>query len=82
MHPDQMSSAMSNEMLSTALYTKTGSIDFITRLAKVLARRARKPVYTGGEVRFWSVEDEGEALRGIVEVVMGRLAQDEPNGTT
>jgi len=63
----------SNETLSTSLYHKTNSIDFITRLAKVLARRARKPVYVGGEVKFWEVEDEGIALRGIVEVVMGRL---------
>jgi hypothetical protein len=77
-----MSNFRSNEMLSTALYTKTGSIDFITRLAKVLARRIKKPVYVGGEVRFWSVEDEGEALRVIVDVVMRRLAQDGQNGTT
>lgn len=63
----------SNETLSTALYTKTGSVDFVTRLAKVLARRTRKPVYVGGEVRFWSIEDEGVALRGIVETVMTRL---------
>lgn len=65
----------SNETLSTALYSKTGSVDFVTRLAKVLARRTRKPVYVGGEVRFWSIEDEGVALRGIVEIVMGRLSQ-------
>jgi hypothetical protein len=63
----------SNETLSTSLYHKTDSIDFITRLAKVLARRTRKPVYVGGEVKFWEVEDEGIALRGIVQVVMERL---------
>ena len=63
----------SNETLSTSLYHKTDSIDFITRLTKVLARKAGKPAYVGGEVKFWEVEDEGIALRGIVEVVMERL---------
>lgn len=71
-----MSNSRSNETLGTALYKKTGSIDFVTRLAKVLARRLRKPVYVGGEVRFWAVEDEGHALRGIVQVVVDGIGQE------
>jgi len=63
------------------LYQKNGSIDFITRLAKVLARRSRKPVYVGGEVRFWAVEDEGEALRGVVQIVMAEIGQEQNQPT-
>jgi len=76
-----MSSSGSNETLGTALYQKTGSIDFVTRLAKVLARRLRKPVYVGGEVRFWAVEDEGHALRGIVQIVVDKIGQEANTAT-
>ncbi len=57
--------------LSTALYTRTSSVDFMTRLAKILARKLEKPVYAGGQVKFWVQEDEAAGLRGVVDVVMG-----------
>lgn len=59
--------------LSTALYNRASSVDFATRLAKVLARRLDLPVYVGGEVSVWGTEDEGAALRRCVEVVVGAV---------
>jgi len=76
-----MTSSRSNETLNTALYQRPDSIDFVTRLAKILARRLHKPVYVGGEVRFWAVEDEGQALRGIVQTVIDKIEQETNTST-
>lgn len=59
--------------LSTALYNRASSVDFATRLAKIVARRVGVPVYVGGEVSVWGTEDEGDALRGCIEVVVGAV---------
>ncbi|KAI4922981.1 hypothetical protein J4E90_001417 [Alternaria incomplexa] len=71
------------ETLSTPLYTHGGTLDFATRLSKVLARKTEKPVYVGNSSSFASagmggtVEEEMEGFRRVVEVVMGLLKADK-----
>ena len=65
--------------LCTPLYTQSNTMDFATRLAKVLARRTGKPVYVGNSMSFAAagrggdVEEEMEGFRMVVEVVMGEI---------
>lgn len=60
-------------VLSTTLYTSS-SIEFTTRLAKILARRMTRPVYVGCSLDPGAlglmVEEEMEGLGRIVDVVM------------
>ena len=64
------------QTLSTPLYTYESSIEFTTRLAKLLARKTGKPVYVGNSVSFASagmggtVEEEMEGFRKVVNVVV------------
>ncbi|GAB7360017.1 hypothetical protein MBLNU230_g7542t1 [Neophaeotheca triangularis] len=65
-----------NQPISTALYTVPSSLDFATRMAKLLARKTKKPCYVSssinlsGSVQGGTVEEEMEAFRTIVQVVM------------
>lgn len=65
-----------SQPLSTPLYTLPSSQDFATRMAKVLASRTKRPCYVGssvnlsGAVAGGTVEEEMEAFRAIVKVVM------------
>ncbi|USP74733.1 hypothetical protein yc1106_02007 [Curvularia clavata] len=67
------------DTLSTPLFTHGATLDFTTRLSKVLARRTGKPVYVGNSSSFASagmggtVEEEMEGFRRVVEVVMDVL---------
>lgn len=69
------------ETLSTPLFTHSSTLDFTTRLSKVLARKTGKPVYVGNSSSFASagmggtVEEEMEGFRRVVEVVMGLLKE-------
>ncbi|CAG5143452.1 uncharacterized protein ALTATR162_LOCUS1353 [Alternaria atra] len=71
------------EALSTPLFTHGGTLDFTTRLSKVLARKTGKPVYVGNSSSFASagmggtVEEEMEAFRRVVEVVTGLLKSEK-----
>lgn len=64
------------QALSSALYTYESSLEFTTRLAKLLARKSGRPVYVGNCVSFASagmggtVEEEMEGFKKVVEVVM------------
>lgn len=64
-----------NQPMSTVLYSVPSSVDFTTRIAKLLARRLQKPCYVGSSVNLsgamggGSVEEEMEAFRAIVDVV-------------
>ncbi|EMC92235.1 hypothetical protein BAUCODRAFT_47957, partial [Baudoinia panamericana UAMH 10762] len=66
--------------ISTALYSSSASLDFATRMAKVLARRTGKPSYVGGSLNLsnaaggGTLEEEMEAFRTIVEVVTAEVA--------
>ena len=77
------------QTLATPLFTYESSIEFTTRLAKLLARKVGKPVYVGNSISFASaglggtVEEEMEGFKKVVEVVMDecRSRQPESNGT-
>ena len=60
------------EALSTPLYAVPGSIDFTTRVAKILARKTGKPSYVGSSAVFgnYGIEEEMAGLRAVVEGVM------------
>ncbi|RGP80492.1 20s proteasome chaperone domain-containing [Fusarium longipes] len=65
--------------LSTTLYSSEISIEFTTRLAKLLARKAQLPVYVTNSMSFanagmgGTVEEEMEAFKTIVQVVSEKL---------
>jgi hypothetical protein len=79
-----MQRASPTETLSTPLFTHGGTLDFTTRLSKLLARKTGKPVYVGNSISFASagmggtVEEEMEGFRRVVEVVTGLLKKDAP----
>jgi hypothetical protein len=78
-----MQRATPNDTLSTPLFTHGGTLDFTTRLSKLLARKTGKPVYVGNSTSFSSagmggtVEEEMEGFRRVVEVVMGLLNKEQ-----
>jgi hypothetical protein len=65
--------------LSTALCTVEPTLEFTTRLAKLLARRTQRPVYVGNSISLAStglggtVEEEMEAFKKVVEVTLSHL---------
>lgn len=73
----------SSPPLSTPLYTQGGTLDFATRLAKLLAKKVGKPVYVGNSISFagagmgGTVEEEMEGFRRCVEVVTAALQREE-----
>lgn len=74
--PDRMNAG---QTLSTPLYTYESSVEFTTRLAKLLARKTGKPIYVGNSINFatagmgGNVEEEMEGFRKVVEVIMEQL---------
>lgn len=77
------------QTLSTPLYTYESSVEFTTRLAKLLARKTSRPVYIGNSISFESagmggtVEEEMEGFKKVVEVVMAEVNKSDllVNGT-
>ncbi|KAI9810085.1 MAG: hypothetical protein M1827_006696 [Pycnora praestabilis] len=69
-------------VLSTPLYARESSLEFTTRIAKLLARKTGKPVYVGNSVSFagagmgGTVEEELEGFGRIVEVVLGVVEKE------
>lgn len=63
------------------LYTNSSSLDFATRLAKLLARKTSKAVHVGSSVSFadaaegGTVEEEMEGFKKVVEVVMAQIKE-------
>ncbi|KAI8964886.1 hypothetical protein F5Y11DRAFT_345086 [Daldinia sp. FL1419] len=82
-----------SQPLSTTIFAVEATLEFTTRLAKILAKKTQMPVYVGNSISFAStglggaVEEEMEALKRIVEVSLNRLqgvikSPDAlPNGT-
>ncbi|TVY35621.1 hypothetical protein LSUB1_G006312, partial [Lachnellula subtilissima] len=74
--PDRLNAG---QALSTPLHTSEPTLEFTTRLAKLLARRTGKPAYVGNSISFASagmggtVEEEMEGFKKVVEVVMGEV---------
>ncbi|MCJ1461427.1 hypothetical protein MMC07_000024 [Pseudocyphellaria aurata] len=71
-----------SEPLSTALYSIKSSIDFATRVAKILAKRTELPAYVGCSVAFGgaTVEEELEGVKLAVEGVMGVFLDEKRRG--
>lgn len=69
-----------SEPLCTSLYVVPGSIDFATRVAKILAKRTGKPAYVGCSAVFGEggVEEEMGGVKAAIEGIMKML--DEGKG--
>jgi hypothetical protein len=71
------------QTISTPLFTYESSVEFTTRLAKLLSRKTGKPVYVGNSISFASsgmggtVEEEMEGFKKVVEVVMDEIRKSE-----
>ncbi|KAL2759181.1 hypothetical protein ACRALDRAFT_1075432 [Sodiomyces alcalophilus JCM 7366] len=65
--------------ISTALYSHEPTLEFTTRIAKLLARRSGMPVYVGNSASFancpegGTVEEEMDVFQRVVGVVGDRL---------
>ncbi|KAL9025211.1 MAG: hypothetical protein Q9196_005931, partial [Gyalolechia fulgens] len=68
-----------SDPLCTALYSLPSSIDFATRVAKILARKTAKPTYVGCSVGFGNptVEEEVAGVRAAVAEAMKLLGEGE-----
>ncbi|KAF3042808.1 hypothetical protein E8E11_007657 [Didymella keratinophila] len=68
--------------LSTPLFTHSATLDFTTRLSKLLARRTSKPIYVSSSMSFvnagmgGTVEEEMEGFKRVVQVVMSLLNKE------
>ncbi|KAL1953026.1 hypothetical protein VTO42DRAFT_3754 [Malbranchea cinnamomea] len=60
--------------LCTVLYSVPSTIDYATRMARILARRMQMPVYVGCSVDFSgsTVEEETAGLTKIVETILSK----------
>ncbi|KAL3492848.1 hypothetical protein BJX62DRAFT_202040 [Aspergillus germanicus] len=71
--PDRTSS---RSTISTTLYTTPSTEEYATRIAKILARRMRVPVYVGCSIDPSALsllpEEEMEGLTRIVDTVMAK----------
>ena len=69
----------SSDVFSTALFPIPSSIDFATRVAKIVARKTSKPTYVGCSAAFpaATVEEELEGVRAAIEAIMGELTAKE-----
>lgn len=74
--------ATPSQPLSTPLFTHSATLDFTTRLSKLLARKTGKPIYVSSSMSFanagmgGTVEEEMEGFKRVVEVVMGLLNKE------
>ncbi|KAJ2894303.1 hypothetical protein MKZ38_007742 [Zalerion maritima] len=63
-----------SEPLATALFTVESTLEFATRLAKLLAKKTHLPVYVSSSLRLeaaamgGNVEEEMEAFKKIVDI--------------
>ena len=60
-----------SDPLSTPLVTIPHSIDFATRIAKILAKKTGKPVYVGCSIAMHgvTVDQEVEGMKAVVQAV-------------
>ncbi|KAI1079319.1 hypothetical protein F5B20DRAFT_173520 [Whalleya microplaca] len=68
-----------NQPLSSTIYSAEATLEFTTRLAKILVKKTQMPVYVGNSISFadtglgGTVEEEMEAFKKVVEVVTDKL---------
>ena len=69
--------------MSTALYEVPGSIEFATRVAKILVRRTGIPIYVGCSAVFggMGIEEDMAGVKGAVEGVMEVLKEKGEEAT-
>ncbi|KAI0135280.1 hypothetical protein F4814DRAFT_400437 [Daldinia grandis] len=82
-----------SQPLSTTIFAVEATLEFTTRLAKILVKKTQMPVYVSNSISFAStglggtVEEEMEALKRVVEISLGKLQgvvkspNALPNGT-
>lgn len=67
--------------LATTLFPSESSLEFTTRLAKLLVRRVQLPVYVTNSASFanaamgGTVEEEMGAFKNIAEVILDKLKE-------
>ncbi|KAK1833378.1 hypothetical protein QBC39DRAFT_254894 [Podospora conica] len=75
-----------SQPLSTPLCTVEPTIEFTTRLAKLVAKKSQLPTYVANSVSFMgaglggSVEEELEAFKQVAGLVLSRLPTPSPSG--
>ncbi|KAI1429579.1 hypothetical protein F5Y12DRAFT_710065 [Xylaria sp. FL1777] len=81
-----------NQPLSTTLYSTEATLEFTTRLARILAKKTNMPVYVGNSISFantglgGTMEEEMEAFKQVAAVALDKLqpviqaANAVPNG--
>lgn len=68
-----------SQPLSTTIYSVEATLEFTTRLAKILAKKTQMPVYVGNSISFantglgGTVEEEMEAFKKVVDVALDKL---------
>ena len=64
-------------MLSTTLYSSEYSIDYATRVAKILACRMNVPIYVGCSIKAPNLvaDEEMESLAALTSLVMDQWNQ-------
>lgn len=62
--------------ICTELFATEATVEFATRLAKILARRTMKPVYVGCSMsmRDITTEEEMEVLKNIVDTTLSQFS--------
>jgi hypothetical protein len=77
--PQQRTS--SNSTIATTIYTSASSIEYTTRVAKIVARRTKKPVYVACSIDpnglGLQVEEEMEGLRKIVDLIVEKFESQQ-----
>lgn len=70
-----------SQPLTTTLFPHEPTLEFTTRLAKLIARRTELPVYVTNSISFrnagmgGTVEEEMEAFKKIMEIVLARIKE-------
>lgn len=68
-----------NQPLSTTIYSEEPTLEFTTRLAKILAKKTKMPVYVGNSISLantglgGTMEEEMEAFKQVVTVALDKL---------
>lgn len=69
--------------MSTPLVTVEATVEFTSRLAKLVARKTRRPTYVANSISFanaglgGTVEEETDAYKAVAELVLAKLPRAE-----
>lgn len=71
------------QAIATTLFSAEASLEFTTRVAKLVARKTQLPVYVTNSISLESmgmggtVEEEMEAFKGVAEAVLSTLPKKQ-----